>query len=380
MTIALDPATIFFVLQASYLAGAMALAYARYRSADAAGLEMIAVGFFVLAAGALLAGYTEVDAADYRLLSLSNITLGTSSYGLFLAGALQLSRRRPACPRWMVLVPPLLILLAGLATGFHTVNWLRAVVFNGSAAVSMLAAAWAFHRDAKTEPLPTRKIVAFAFAAAGLISLVVAVEFGISQFWLSPILAFVFILALKFAIALSLITFTMERTMAKLDHLAHSDMLTGLKNRRSFFAAVPTSVNAGDAVVVLDADRFKRLNDTWGHALGDEVLKAMADAMVAHARRGDVLARYGGEEFILFLPKTGETQALAIANAMRAEVESTTISGVRTTISAGIAVSPLGETPLKHLIAEADAALYDAKAAGRNTCRMSGMMDDSVAI
>ena len=380
MTIALDPATIFFVLQASYLAGAVALAYARYRSADAAGLEMIAVGFFVLAAGALLAGYTEVDAADYGVLSLSNITLGTFGYGLFLAGAVELSRRRPACPRWLVLVPPLLTLLAGLATGFHTVNWQRAVVFNGCAAVSLLASAWAFYRDDKTEPLPARKIVALAFAAAGLISLVAAVEFGTSKFWLSPILAFVFILALKFAIALSVITFTMERAMAKLDRLAHSDMLTGLKNRRSFFAAVPASVNAGDAVVVLDADRFKKLNDTWGHALGDEVLKAMADAMAAHARRGDILARYGGEEFILFLPETGETQALAIANAMRAEVEATTISGVRTTISAGIAVSPLSETPLKQLIAEADAALYDAKAAGRNTCRMSRGMDDSVAI
>lgn len=371
MTIALDLPTILFVLQASYVAGALALGYARYRSADAAGAEMIATGFLALAFGALMASYAEVDEAYRSVLSLTNITLGTFGYGLFLAGAMELSCRKRIRPLWILLIPPLLTATAGVTTEFHLVNWLRAMVFNITSATSMLAAAWVFYRGGKKEPLPARRIVALAFGATGGISVIMAAEFATGAFWPSPAISFVAILSLKFAIALSVIILTMERTMAKLDRLAHTDMLTGLGNRRSFFAAVPTNVSAGDAIAVFDADRFKKLNDTWGHALGDEVLKAMARAMAAHVRNGDVLARYGGEEFILYMPDTGEVQALAIADTIRAEVEAAIIAGVRTTLSAGIAVSPAGDTPLKHLIAEADEALYDAKAAGRNTCRVS---------
>lgn len=371
MTIALDLPTILFVLQTSYIAGALALAYARYRSADAAGAEMIAVGYLLLALGALMASYAEVDHAFYAVLSLANVSLGIFGYALFVAGAMELSHRRPVRPRWVLLVPPLLTVAAGFWTDFHLVNWLRAMVFNGASAASALTAAWVFYRDRRTEPLPARRIVALAFLAAGLVSLFMTAEFATGAVWLPLAFTFVFILSLKFAIALSVIILTMERTMAKLDRLAHTDTLTGLGNRRSFFAAVPAKVNAGDAIVVFDADRFKKLNDAWGHALGDEVLKAMARAMATHIRDNDVLARYGGEEFILFLPATGKVQALAIADAMRAEVEATISAGVRATISAGIAVSSFSETPLKHIIAEADAALYEAKAAGRNTCRLS---------
>jgi diguanylate cyclase (GGDEF)-like protein len=198
-----------------------------------------------------------------------------------------------------------------------------------------------------------------------------ATEFATGTFWPPLALSFVLLLALKFAIALSVIILTMERTMAKLDRLAHTDMLTGLGNRRFFFEAVPANLQAGDAIVVFDADRFKKLNDTWGHVVGDKVLQAIAQALAVPVRSGDVLARYGGEEFILFLPATGEAGALTIADRMRAAVEATTITDIRATISAGIAISPASGTSLDRLIREADAALYDAKAAGRNACRVS---------
>ncbi|WP_026792717.1 GGDEF domain-containing protein [Pleomorphomonas oryzae] len=371
MTIALDLPTVLFVLQASYIAGATALAYARYRSADAAGAEIIAFAFLVLAAGAMVASKAEVNSADYARLSLINITLGTLGYALFFIGAMELSRRSPVRPFWIVLLPPVLTLAIGLWTGFHAINWLRATVFNGIAAVTMLTAAWIFHRDGRAEPLPGRRIVTLAIAAAGLVSLVMAVEFSLGQFWPAPVLAFVLILTLMFAIALSVMILTMERAVVKLDRLAHTDMLTGLRNRRSFFATVPTHLEAGDAIVVFDADRFKKLNDSWGHAVGDEVLQAMARALSTHLESGDILARYGGEEFILFLPNTSAPRALAVANTMRAEVEATAIAGVRNTISAGIAISPAGGAPLKQLIKDADAALYEAKAAGRNTVKLS---------
>lgn len=377
MTIALDLPTILFVLQTSYFAGALALAYARYRSPDAAGAEKLALGFLLLAGGAMLASYAEQDSALYSLLSLANISLGAFAYALFLAGAVELSRRRPIRPGWVVLLPPLLTIAAGVATGFHVVNWLRAILFNCLAAVSMLTAAWVFYRDGRNEPLPARRIVTLTFLATGLLSLMMAAEFGIGEFWPTPALPFVCLLSLKFALALAVMILTMERAMAKLDHLAHTDVLTGLSNRRFFFATAPISTKVGDAVVIFDADRFKKLNDSWGHAIGDEALRAMARALSTHIRSGDILARHGGEEFILFLPGAGEAQALAIADRMRAEVEATAIAGsnVRATVSAGIAVATDSGVPLQQLIHEADAALYDAKAAGRNVCRVGGQAE-----
>jgi diguanylate cyclase (GGDEF)-like protein len=158
-------------------------------------------------------------------------------------------------------------------------------------------------------------------------------------------------------------------------------MLTGLRNRRAFFAVAPAKLGAGDAIVIFDADRFKKLNDTWGHAAGDDVLHATAQALAAHLRDGDVLARYGGEEFILFLPATNEAEALVIANRMRAEVSSATAVGTmpHSTVSAGLAVCREADTALRELIREADDALYEAKAAGRNVCRVSGSAEQNVA-
>lgn len=377
MTIILDLPTILFVLQASYVAGALALAYARFRSTEAAGAELIALGFLVLAAGAMLASMAEEDQAHYAALSLANITMAMLAYPLFVAGAVELSRRKPLRPLWLVLVPPVVTVCLGLATEFQTVNWLRAALFNSVASVSLLTAAVVFLRDSRKEPLPARRIVVAAFAAAGTVSLIMATEFLTGRFWPAPAMSFVVILALKFAIALSVMILAMERAITRLDRLAHTDALTGLSNRRLFFDAVPARLSPGDAVVIFDADRFKKLNDTWGHVVGDEVLQAMANALSSHVRPEDVLARYGGEEFVLYLPEVGEVRALAIADSMRAEVSGITLVGtpVNVTISAGVGVATVEGTPLDQLISLADEALYDSKAAGGNACRLGRPSD-----
>lgn len=373
MTITLDLPTILFVLQASYVAGALALAYARFRSAEAAGAELIAFGFIALAIGAMLASYAEEDHPDYSILSLANISLAMLAYPLFIAGAVELSRRKPLRPRWLVIIPPALTIVMGLVTRFHDVNWLRAAVFNAVSTITLLTAAWVFLRDSRKEPLPARRIVVIAFATAGFISLLLTIEFVTGRFfWPSPALGFVITLALKFAIALSVMILAMERAIVRLDRLAHTDALTGLSNRRFFFDAVPARLSPSDAVVIFDADRFKKLNDTWGHAVGDEVLQAMAAALSSHVRPEDVLARYGGEEFVLYLPAVGEVRALAIADAMRAEVAAIALAGTRVnvSISAGIGVATAEGTPLDQLIRLADGALYDSKAVGGNACRL----------
>lgn len=164
--------------------------------------------------------------------------------------------------------------------------------------------------------------------------------------------------------------------------IAATDGLTGLANRRRFEVefdrAFRRAVRTGTslAVLMLDADSFKRYNDCYGHPAGDEVLRAIAGGMSRHLRRpDDIGARYGGEEFVALLPDTDLKSARTVADNIRAAVEGLAIehSGNKTgcvTVSVGVAaVSPLvGDNPA-HLVEAADKALYMAKQGGRNCVR-----------
>jgi diguanylate cyclase (GGDEF)-like protein len=120
---------------------------------------------------------------------------------------------------------------------------------------------------------------------------------------------------------------------------------------------------------MLDVDDFKRVNDTWGHAMGDRVLRGVADALRGACRAGSVPARYGGEEFAVVLEGAGADEARAAAERLRAAVASYVVPGApRVTVSVGVAVLD-GDAPVlgcQGLIESADAALYAAKAAGKD--------------
>jgi diguanylate cyclase (GGDEF)-like protein len=125
------------------------------------------------------------------------------------------------------------------------------------------------------------------------------------------------------------------------------------------------------AVVIVDVDHFKRVNDHHGHGVGDEVLKLVAKILAAEVRRYDVAARYGGEEFAILLAETNEEQARVMAERCREQIEDTELvmkgSTVRVTASIGIAAYPRdGLTRIEQLIDLADQALYRAKESGRN--------------
>ena len=123
-------------------------------------------------------------------------------------------------------------------------------------------------------------------------------------------------------------------------------------------------------VVLLDLDHFKRVNDGHGHAAGDAVLCAAADAVRREVRPGDLFARIGGEEFCLVLPGTGQEVGRMIAERMRQAFEAQRIAGwpeLRVTASFGLSAVRGGETTLAPAIARADGALYEAKRRGRNT-------------
>lgn len=161
------------------------------------------------------------------------------------------------------------------------------------------------------------------------------------------------------------------------EHAASVDVLTGMHNRRwlddTFARMLRRSYNDARPVCLLmiDIDRFKVFNDTWGHLAGDAVLRHVSRQMGAHLRPTDLMARYGGEEFSALLPDTSHAEAQAIAERLRNGIEWASLTlgesgeAVRVTVSVGLAQAQ-PEEALEALIGRADAALYRAKENGRN--------------
>ncbi|MBE7421257.1 MAG: hypothetical protein EFKGCFLK_01266 [Rhodocyclaceae bacterium] len=166
------------------------------------------------------------------------------------------------------------------------------------------------------------------------------------------------------------------------EHAASVDILTGLHNRRwlddTFARMLRRCANDGRpaSLLMIDIDRFKAFNDTWGHLAGDAVLRHVARQMSAHLRPTDLMARYGGEEFSALLPDTSRGEALAIAERLRNGVEWASLTlgergeTVSVTISLGLAEARAGET-LDEVVGRADGALYRAKESGRNRAEIA---------
>ncbi len=161
-------------------------------------------------------------------------------------------------------------------------------------------------------------------------------------------------------------------TENELQELARIDSLTGLSNRRGGEEALKRETaraqRAGGllAVVLFDLDRFKRINDTLGHATGDEVLRVVSRVIDSSVRSCDVAARWGGEELLIVLPGNDLASAHNVAERVRSVVEALVIDGLgQVTISAGAAQLNPGET-METLLARADSNLYQAKSTGRN--------------
>lgn len=158
---------------------------------------------------------------------------------------------------------------------------------------------------------------------------------------------------------------------AVLLELSNTDKLTGLKNRRFFQERLDECIRRHEegrqsfSLLILDIDHFKKVNDTWGHPAGDEVLRQTAGILRSYAREADVAARYGGEEFAMILCGADAADAKGMAERLRLAVaESDWISG-SLTISIGIATAEPGDSE-SALLSKADQALYTSKQNGRN--------------
>lgn len=170
------------------------------------------------------------------------------------------------------------------------------------------------------------------------------------------------------------------RLLEELARQAQHDPLTGLLNRRALDARVPQVLALADragtavAVVLLDLDRFKAINDDGGHLVGDAVLAGVSTAVVRHLRTADLAARFGGEELLLVLPDTDRAGGCEVAERIRAEIAADLRrpDGAPVTASAGVAAFPVDGVSLDVLVKAADDALYAAKAAGRDRVEVAG--------
>ena len=177
------------------------------------------------------------------------------------------------------------------------------------------------------------------------------------------------------------ITLAHARMYQRLEMIASTDGLTGLTNRRRFVELLHEVYLRAErfkrkmTLLMIDADHFKIINDTYGHPVGDLVLKRLAGLLQEEARRTDVVARYGGEEFVLLLEETDAEGALLVAERIRDRVSHQVVQGdfgsVKITVSLGIATWPDNGRTAEEVLKNADQALYQAKRQGRNRVVMS---------
>jgi diguanylate cyclase (GGDEF)-like protein len=178
---------------------------------------------------------------------------------------------------------------------------------------------------------------------------------------------------------------TLAERIVELSDFSTKDKLTGLANRRTFDFRLNLEWNRAMrdstplSLLILDVDRFKNFNDTYGHQQGDTVLQMVADTLTQSIKRGiDFVARWGGEEFVVLLPNTSTNGAMHVAEKIRARVEEAEIKCAnsetprKVTISIGVSTqTPATGSPIDNLISKADEALYSAKNAGRNRVCLS---------
>lgn len=161
--------------------------------------------------------------------------------------------------------------------------------------------------------------------------------------------------------------------------VANTDPLTGLLNRRGFDQSVPQA--AVGAIIYVDLDHFKAVNDRFGHDVGDTVLRQAAQVLTAAVRTGDVLSRFGGEEFVIFLPGGDLLAAKAVAERARAAlVAKVQVEGAAVTGSFGVAVTPAAGGDIAETIRQADTAVYAAKAQGRNRVTTSELAGPGMGV
>ncbi|WP_342128694.1 GGDEF domain-containing protein [Hydrogenophaga sp. OTU3427] len=290
----------------------------------------------------------------------------------------------PALPmRWPVMCGVLLCGLGFYFTALHPHMGVRVLIGSSVAGALYLLSAHNLSRGSTARQFPARHLVATAYTLHGL--------FLVARPWLfqlgggganppSATSAISQFIVLETIIALILLAFgslmlTNEFITRELRHVAEKDFLTGAFNRRAFLALLEKACslahrsNATLPVLLLDLDHFKHINDSFGHKVGDQMLRHFVAVTEPCLRKEDVLGRMGGEEFAIFLPNASPDDAHRVSERLRAMVASqpllTERGPVSLTVSIGVTQCLPGEAP-ELALHRADQAMYQAKQRGRN--------------
>jgi diguanylate cyclase (GGDEF)-like protein len=180
-----------------------------------------------------------------------------------------------------------------------------------------------------------------------------------------------------------------EQRTRDLQTLAAIDPLTGLYNRRQFESLARAELGRSQrymrqcSFLMIDIDHFKRVNDTFGHEMGDWVLKTVATILATARREADVVARFGGEEFVIMLPETTPEAAATVAERIRSMVAANSMAigdaTLNVTISAGVGEVTASSASIEAVLRDADRALYQAKQTGRNRVCVAKRPSESLA-
>jgi diguanylate cyclase (GGDEF)-like protein len=379
----LDTATLLVVLVfvSALLSALLAVSWLQNRAVSALAWWSVAFALGTVGA-ALLAGRGRIP--DLLSIDLANaVTL--LAYGLAWNSARRFDQRR-ARP-CIAVAGALVWLIACRVPAFHDSYLLRLALASSLLAAYIGAAGWELWRGARQ--LPTRRLAALVLAGhAAVLLLRAPLAFltaagpqaeGLAVL-AGPLNAALVFEALVFTVSTAFLLLSTAKEQLEVEHrrAALEDPLTGLANRRGFFAGAKTLIEYGHAtgrpaaLLVIDIDFFKVVNDTYGHKAGDRVLQCFSTLLRSEMRGGDLIARIGGEEFAVALPNTNVHEALQIAERIRVSTERlrVPVSGkaIAVTVSIGVAASQGAET-LDAALSSADAALYRSKRAGRNIVR-----------
>lgn len=346
---------------------------------------LLAYACAVLGSAISLARLVIENAAPFSLVA-NAFLVGVAFFAA--RGALLLHRGRPED---RITLPILLAtILAGLWFGFvsPSVFW-RGTTASVGAAVIFLIAARAIRRNPQRDRVGRLTGLVFVLTAAALVArpaLAFAYEGPIeaeaevtSAFW--GVSFRIFAMLSWCAMAVLFLLRATSDLMAEATAQSLTDPLTGIGNRRGFFTAAEAALaatgrKAPATLLLCDIDAFKQVNDSYGHATGDLVIKALANVLSeALEGTGAILGRLGGEEFVILLPGTPLEPAFAVAEAIRTDYARRS-RGIRplqnpVTVSIGIAETT-GEEGIEAMIERADAALYRAKRKGRDRVEIAG--------
>lgn len=308
--------------------------------------------------------------------------LKAGAHALILAAICEFQRRAP--PRWQYFAPVALTLAmaailvddirgrfiwVGIIYGFQIVLIARALL---SDPLTRAGRAWRLLFGGAAMIVLVLGLRAFV-AISGQAELAQP-QNSIAPNWVQ-IVSFVAVMATALLGSMGFMLMVKERMDRAILHLAMTDSLTQIPNRRALMDYAERALaqrNGGPiAMLMIDVDNFKHINDTHGHLAGDEVLRIVAALLVRRLRGHDLLGRYGGEEFCVVAPDTNAAGALTLAESLRESIASTPLETERgmipVSISIGVSFRPSSASrELKELLAEADTALYAAKLAGRN--------------